>query len=421
MSEQAPLLGLPERRAAPELDGAPDVVEERRGEEEVVAQARVELRRLAAERRDADRVLEQAARRSRGGRPRRRREARGTRPAAPSSARTSATTAARPGVRDLAGEEVEEAVELVGVAAHRRRQLRRVGVRCRLDRPHLHLEPAAEPLDASEHAHGVALGEAAVEQLDVVPDPRLDPPARVDELEREVRSAVLRPAPLLAADGVDALDGAVLGELGDAGHAASLGPGEDAATARDRYARAMADVAPFRAIRYAHPTAAVTAPPYDVLTPELRDALPRARPAQRRPPDPERLGGGGRPALPDVARGGRARPGRRAGRVGGRAGLRRPGRRRPTPRRASSPRCASSRTRRGTVLPHERTHAGPKESRLRLLRAARAQLEPIFLLYDGEPPVAVPDREPDLDDGGHEALAATGRRRSPRRSPTGSS
>jgi uncharacterized protein (DUF1015 family) len=35
------------------------------------------------------------------------------------------------------------------------------------------------------------------------------------------------------------------------------------------------------------------------------------------------------------------------------------------------------------ILPHERTHAGPKESRLRLLRAARAQLEPIFLLWDG--------------------------------------
>src|SRR5919204_3183495 len=35
------------------------------------------------------------------------------------------------------------------------------------------------------------------------------------------------------------------------------------------------------------------------------------------------------------------------------------------------------------VLPHERTHAGPKESRLRLLRATRTQLEPIFLLWDG--------------------------------------
>jgi len=51
----------------------------------------------------------------------------------------------------------------------------------------------------------------------------------------------------------------------------------------------------------------------------------------------------------------------------------------------------------GTVLPHERTHAGPKEGRLRLLRATRVQLEPIFLLYDGPAPVGRPDREPDLE------------------------
>jgi uncharacterized protein (DUF1015 family) len=51
----------------------------------------------------------------------------------------------------------------------------------------------------------------------------------------------------------------------------------------------------------------------------------------------------------------------------------------------------------GTVLPHERTHAGPKEGRLRLLRATRAQLEPIFLLYDGAAPVERPEREPDLE------------------------
>jgi hypothetical protein len=54
---------------------------------------------------------------------------------------------------------------------------------------------------------------------------------------------------------------------------------------------------------------------------------------------------------------------------------------------------------RGVVLPHERTHAGPKEGRLRLLRATRTQLEPIFLLHDGEP-VEVPEREPDLASGG---------------------
>ena len=51
----------------------------------------------------------------------------------------------------------------------------------------------------------------------------------------------------------------------------------------------------------------------------------------------------------------------------------------------------------GEVLPHERTHAGPKEGRLRLLRATRTQLEPIFLLYDADPVLARPDGEPDLD------------------------
>jgi uncharacterized protein (DUF1015 family) len=52
----------------------------------------------------------------------------------------------------------------------------------------------------------------------------------------------------------------------------------------------------------------------------------------------------------------------------------------------------------GAVLPHERTHSGPKEDRLRLLRAVGAQLEPILLLYEGPPPVSVsgaPDAELD--------------------------
>jgi uncharacterized protein (DUF1015 family) len=51
------------------------------------------------------------------------------------------------------------------------------------------------------------------------------------------------------------------------------------------------------------------------------------------------------------------------------------------------------------ILPHERTHAGPKEGRLRLLRATLTELEPIFLLHDGDP-VEVPEREPDLAVGG---------------------
>jgi len=56
----------------------------------------------------------------------------------------------------------------------------------------------------------------------------------------------------------------------------------------------------------------------------------------------------------------------------------------------------------GVVLPHERTHAGPKEGRLRLLRATRTQLEPIFLLYDADPVLARPSGEPaaDVEEGG---------------------
>jgi len=50
---------------------------------------------------------------------------------------------------------------------------------------------------------------------------------------------------------------------------------------------------------------------------------------------------------------------------------------------------------RRVVLPHERTHANVKEQRLRLLRATRTQLEPIFLLHDGDP-VELPDRDPDI-------------------------
>jgi uncharacterized protein (DUF1015 family) len=53
------------------------------------------------------------------------------------------------------------------------------------------------------------------------------------------------------------------------------------------------------------------------------------------------------------------------------------------------------------VLPHERTHAGPKEGRLRLLRATRTQLEPLFFLWDGTVEVDGLGR-PDLtvDEGG---------------------
>ena len=65
------------------------------------------------------------------------------------------------------------------------------------------------------------------------------------------------------------------------------------------------------------------------------------------------------------------------------------------------------------MLPHELTHAGPKEGRLRVLRATRTQLEPIFVLYDADPVAERPDGEPemDVDEGGVRTLAWRAARR----------
>ena len=58
----------------------------------------------------------------------------------------------------------------------------------------------------------------------------------------------------------------------------------------------------------------------------------------------------------------------------------------------------------GIILPHERTHAGPKADRLRLLRTMETNTEQIFILYpDPENKInalirqAIGDREPDMD------------------------
>jgi len=50
----------------------------------------------------------------------------------------------------------------------------------------------------------------------------------------------------------------------------------------------------------------------------------------------------------------------------------------------------------GRVRPHERTHPGPKEDRLRLTRATRANLSPIFALYDDPQTAAWAALEPHL-------------------------
>src|SRR5919108_739544 len=134
--------------------------------------------------------------------------------------------------RDLAGEELEEPVELVRVAPERGGQLGGVLALRRLDGAHLELQAVSEAVDPAEHTDGVALREASVEQLDVAPDARLDPAARIDELEREVRRARARAEALLLRDRVDTVDDAVLLELRDRRHGPSLGRRTDGTVAR---------------------------------------------------------------------------------------------------------------------------------------------------------------------------------------------
>jgi uncharacterized protein (DUF1015 family) len=155
------------------------------------------------------------------------------------------------------------------------------------------------------------------------------------------------------------------------------------------------DVRPFRAVRYAAPSPAVVAPPYDVIS-----SAERAELAARDPHNVVHL----TLAEPEEEAGERFRAWRAAGVLVGEDepalwALRQDYVGPDGVARTREGLVASLRVEpyeNGAVLPHERTHAGPKESRLRLLRAARAQLEPIFLLYDGAPPARPPERAPDL-------------------------
>ena len=167
--------------------------------------------------------------------------------------------------------------------------------------------------------------------------------------------------------------------------------------------RRVAEIKPFRAIRYdedqAGPLAALVAPPYDVIDPEERlDYLARSpyNVVHLTLPDSEQraaddfaswrhdgvLVAQEAPALWALEQDYVGPDGVRRTRCGLLAALRTE----PYEQRV--------------VLPHERTHAGPKEGRLRLLRAVRAQLEPIFLLYEGQAPLEFPGGEPELEADG---------------------
>jgi uncharacterized protein (DUF1015 family) len=161
----------------------------------------------------------------------------------------------------------------------------------------------------------------------------------------------------------------------------------------------VAEVKPFRAVRYgerAGPLETLVAPPYDVVSPAGREEL-----AARNPHNVVHL------TLPvDEAEAGRTwRAWRGDGTLVdepepgfwwlsqdyvGPDGV-------PRTREGLVAALGVEPYENRVVLPHERTHRGPKEGRLRLLRETRAQLEPLFFLYEGEAPAERPEREPDLE------------------------
>ena len=161
----------------------------------------------------------------------------------------------------------------------------------------------------------------------------------------------------------------------------------------------MADLKPFRAVRYsgaAGPAADLVAPPYDAVSPEDRERL-----VSRSPFNVLRL------TLPDsVEEAGRLYRDWLAGGI-----LEREDEpaawllvedyvgpdRVPRQRHGIVVSLAVERYETGRVLPHERTHSGIREDRLRLLRTMRAQPEPIFMLLDGQLAVEPPERPPELE------------------------
>ena len=238
VAEQLALLGRREDGAAAELARAPDVVHERGGDQQIGAEPRMELRRLAAERRDADGVLEQPARVGMVAVGRRRQYERGGAcVAAPCSPRArsaalliSATRNSRKPCSSSASRRIAGAIVAGSTSA--------AGSSVRTSSCSLSRNFSTRP----EHPHRVALAEARVEQLDVVPDARVDAAARVDELEREVRARRPSSAAAPCRDGVHALDRRGSPPVGDRRHAAESRPSVAG--------QAVADVRPFRALRY---------------------------------------------------------------------------------------------------------------------------------------------------------------------------
>jgi hypothetical protein len=389
VAEQLAFVGREKERPAVELANAPGVVQQRGCEKDVRSEPRMQLRRVAAERRDCHGVLDEAA-----GIGVVRLGSRGQR------AQTGAEVGvaderpdetAEAGMRDLAGEKLEEAVELLDVSARLRGERRRICLG-RLESPHLELESIPEALDAPEHPDRVTLAEAFVQEVDVAPHSGVDAAARIDELEREVRASAPRAKALLARDCENAFDDPVLGELRDR-HPSIVGPRSAASLA------AVPLVKPFRALRYSETAGSLdelVSPPYDVISPAVHKRLLASSPYNSvrlvRPDDAAEAAR----MLKDwqdervLVREGEPAVWLLEEEFEGPDGVQRT-------RRSLVARAALQPYEGRIVLPHERSFPKPREGRLELLRATHTKLSPILLLHEGPPPPPAPSRPADLE------------------------
>jgi uncharacterized protein (DUF1015 family) len=161
----------------------------------------------------------------------------------------------------------------------------------------------------------------------------------------------------------------------------------------------MADLKPFRAVRYADaagPVAELVAPPYDAVTPEEREQLFTRSPYNvvhvTLPESDDTAGKLYREWLASGIVRQEERPATwlLVEDYVGPDGIARE-------RRGIVASLAAEPYETGAVLPHERTHARIRTERLSLLRATRVQPEPIFVLLDGPFALELPDRPPELE------------------------
>ena len=213
--DERPRLAELDLGAEVELARLAHVVEDRRAEQQVRVEPRVQHAGLLGERGHRHRVLEQAAQVGVVARPRAGR-ARGDR-------RGSLVTeeqAEQPrqvSVVHLAREVLQEAVELLDVAVGDRQELGRVRLG-RLDRLHLDLKLVAEALDAPGHRHEVAALELARQEVRVAERAPRDGARPVAQLDCQIGGSVARREPIFAGARKHPVDLATRAQLGD-GHA----------------------------------------------------------------------------------------------------------------------------------------------------------------------------------------------------------